>query len=100
LSDASHAQVMNLGQLLTHTARLHRQQPGLIVGDRQWTWQEIDRRVDAMVSALRASGVRQGDRLLVQSRNNLQMFESCWVAFRPGSRHLRSPTLAPQAVPR
>ncbi len=82
--DAGRVQVMNLGQLLKHTARLHRQQPGLILGDRQWTWQEIDRRVDAMVSALRASGVRQGDRLLVQSRNNLQMFESCWVAFRLG----------------
>ena len=83
-SDASQAQVMNLGRLLTHTARLHPQQPGLILGDRQWSWQEIDRRVDAMVSALRASGVRQGDRILVQSRNNLPMFESCWVAFRLG----------------
>ena len=81
---ASRAQVMNLGRLLTHTARLHPQQPGLILGDREWTWHEIDRRVDAMVSALRASGVHQGDRFLVQSRNNLQMFESCWVAFRLG----------------
>ena len=84
MSDANRARVMNLGRLLTHTARLYPQQPGLILGDRQWTWQEIDRRVDAMVSALRASGVREGDRILLQSRNNLQMFESCWVAFRLG----------------
>lgn len=84
MSEAGLAQVMNLGHLLTHTARLHPQQPGLILGDRQWTWHEIDRRVDAMVSALRASGVCQGDRILVQSRNNLQMFENCWVAFRLG----------------
>ena len=72
------AQVMNLGRLLTHTARLHPARPGLIQGDRTWTWAEIDRRVDAMVCALRELGLRKGDRILVHSRNNLQLFESCW----------------------
>ena len=38
-----------------------------------------------MVSALRGLGVGKGDKLLVHSRNNLQMFESCWVAFRLGA---------------
>ena len=37
-----------------------------------------------MVAALRHQGLRKGDRILVQSRNNLQLFESCWVAFRLG----------------
>jgi len=78
------AQVMNLGQLLTQTARLHPDLPGVIQGERRWSWREIDARVDAMVVALRALGVRAGDRILVQSRNNLQLFESCWVAFRLG----------------
>ena len=78
------AQVMNLGQLLTHTARLHPARPGLIQGDRTWTWAEIDRRVDAMVCALRELGLRKGNRILVHSRNNLQLFESCWAAFRLG----------------
>ncbi len=78
------AQVMNLGQLLTQTARLFPELPGVIQGDRQWTWREIDARVDAMVVALHGLGVRSGDKILVQSRNNLQLFESCWVAFRLG----------------
>ncbi len=78
------APVMNLGRLLSHTARLYPGHAALIQGDRQWTWQEIDRRVDAMVSALRQLGLKKGDRILAQSRNNLQMFESCWVAFRLG----------------
>ena len=78
------AQVMNLGRLLTHTARLHPARPGLIQGDRTWTWAEIDRRVDAMVCALRELGLLKGDRILVHSRNNLQLFESCWAAFRLG----------------
>jgi fatty-acyl-CoA synthase len=79
------AQVCNLSQLLRQSAALHPGRPGLIQGEQQWTWGEIDARVDALVAALRALGVRQGDRLLVQSRNTLAMFESCWVAFRLGA---------------
>jgi fatty-acyl-CoA synthase len=78
------ARVMNLGRLLKHTAQLFPDLPGLIQNDRQWTWREIDGRVDAMVSALRGMGLQKGDRILVQSRNNLQLFESSWVAFRLG----------------
>jgi len=78
------AQVMNLGMLLRQTARLFPGHSGIIHGGQRWTWREIDQRVDAMVSALRQLGLRKGDRILVQSRNNLQLFESCWVAFRLG----------------
>jgi acyl-CoA synthetase (AMP-forming)/AMP-acid ligase II len=56
----------------------------LIQEDQSWSWSEIDARVDAMVAALRAKGVGKGDRILVQSRNTLQLFETCWVAFRLG----------------
>jgi fatty-acyl-CoA synthase len=78
------AQVMNLGTLLTQTARLFPDRPALIRGEQVCTWAEMEQRVGAMAAALRALGVRKGDRILVQSRNNLQMFESCWIAFRLG----------------
>ena len=79
------AQVMNLGWLLTHTARLFPDRPALIQdGGRTWTWREMERRVAAMTAALRKLGLRKGERILVQSRNNVQMFESCWIAFRLG----------------
>lgn len=79
------AQVMNLCCLLGQTARLFPERIGVIQGDRQWKWSTIDRRVDAMVLALTALGVGKGDKILVHSRNNLQLFESCWVAFRLGA---------------
>ena len=79
------AQVMNLSALLAQTAALHPDRPGVIQGDRQWTWREINARVDALVQALRELGMGPGDKLLVQSRNNLAMFESCWAAFRLGA---------------
>jgi len=78
------AQVMNLGRLLTHTARLFPERAAVIQGDRTWTWAEMEQRVASLAAALRARGLRKGDRILVQSRNNLQLFESCWVAFRLG----------------
>jgi acyl-CoA synthetase (AMP-forming)/AMP-acid ligase II len=79
------AQACNLSQLLRQTARLHPDRPGLIQGERQWTWREIDARVDAAVAALRSLGVRRGQRILVLARNSLPMFESGWVAFRLGA---------------
>ena len=75
---------MNLAGLLAQTAAQFPDHPGLIQGERQWSWREINQRVDAVVAALRASGVKQGDRILVQSRNNQALFESCWIAFRLG----------------
>ncbi len=78
------AQVMNLGNLLAQTARLFPDRPGVILGDQRWSWREIDAHVDAMVAALRAQGLKPGDRILVQSRNSLALFESGWVAFRAG----------------
>jgi fatty-acyl-CoA synthase len=78
------AQVMNLGSLLSQTALLFPHRIGLIHGEHQVTWLELERRVNALASALRSLGVRKGDRILLQSRNNQQMFESCWAAFRLG----------------
>ena len=85
MSGVHGAQVMNLSALLAQTAALHPDRPGLIQGERQWTWREINARVDACVQALRELGMKPGDKLLVQSRNGLAMFESCWAAFRLGA---------------
>jgi acyl-CoA synthetase (AMP-forming)/AMP-acid ligase II len=50
------AQVMNLGQLLTQTARLFPERAALIQeGGRTWTWGEMEQRVAAMTAALRGS---------------------------------------------
>ena len=78
------AQTCNLARLLSHTARLWPDRTALIQGEQRWTWAQIDARVNALVAALRALGLKKGDRILLQSRNNLAMFESGWAAFRMG----------------
>ena len=85
MSAAVHpAQVTNLARLLTHTARLFPEHTALIQGEQRWTWAQIEARVDALVAALQALGLKKGDRILLQSRNNLALFESGWAAFRMG----------------
>ncbi|MEY2686693.1 MAG: hypothetical protein RL375_891 [Pseudomonadota bacterium] len=78
------AQVCNLAQLLRQTARQFPDRVGLIQAEQRWTWAEIDGRVDALVAAFRSLGLKHGDRILQQSRNNLAMFEAAWAAWRMG----------------
>jgi fatty-acyl-CoA synthase len=77
--------VMNLGHFLTSAARRLPDLPGLVQGDRVWTWSELNRRVDSAVLALRAQGIGKSDRILVHSRNSNILFESMWVAFKLGA---------------
>lgn len=76
---------MNLGRLLTQTAQRLPEQIGLVQGQREWCWREINTRVDAVVAALRARGIGKGDRILVQARNSAALFESSWIAFKLGA---------------
>ncbi|GJD49685.1 Long-chain-fatty-acid--CoA ligase FadD13 [Methylobacterium crusticola] len=81
----SSRRVMNLSHVLRQAARRHRDEIGLVWGERTWTWAELDRRVDAMAAALAARGVTPGDRVLVQAKNCNQLFESMFVCFRLGA---------------
>jgi len=76
---------MNLGRLLSDTARLWPDRPALIRGHREWTWAELDARVNAAVAGLRALGVRPGDRILVQAKNGEPMFATPWIAWKLGA---------------
>lgn len=77
--------VMNLAHLLRQTARRLKDEIGFVWGDKTWTWAELDRRVDAMAAALAARGIQKGERVLVQSKNCNQMFESMFACFRLGA---------------
>jgi len=77
--------VMNLAHFLRQAARRHGGEIGFVWGSKTWTWAELDARVDAMAAALAANGVLKGDRVLVQSKNCNQMFESMFACFRLGA---------------
>ena len=79
------ATAMNLGRLLTQTARRVPDSVALVWGDRRWTFAELDARVDRLCAALRAQGIGKGDRILTHSRNGNAMFEMMWAAFKIGA---------------
>jgi acyl-CoA synthetase (AMP-forming)/AMP-acid ligase II len=76
---------MNLSHFLRQAARRHAGDVGFVWGDATWTWAAMDQRVDAMATALDANGVAKGDRVLVQSKNCNQLFESMFACFRIGA---------------
>ena len=76
--------VMNLGRLLSDTARLYPTREALVQGNQSWTWRELDDRVNAVAQALRELGLNKGDRLLLLSANCPQMFEVMWATFKAG----------------
>lgn len=77
--------VMNLSHFLTDIARRHPDAPGFIWGDTTWSWAQIEARAAAFAEVLiDRFKVRKGDRILVQSANNNQMFEAMFGCWRAG----------------
>lgn len=77
---------MNLAHFADQAARRFPDHPALIWGELRWSWAELNTRVNAMAHALvHDFGVQKGDRLLVQSTNCNQMFESMLACFRIGA---------------
>src|SRR3546814_8188571 len=83
-SDRNHP-CMNLGRLLSDTARRLPERTSLVWGAERWTWAQTAARVDALAAALRRRGLGKGDAILVQAKNSNQMFESLWAAFTLGA---------------
>jgi acyl-CoA synthetase (AMP-forming)/AMP-acid ligase II len=76
---------MNLTDLLRDRAAAHPERIAYIYEDEQVTFAEFDRRVDSVAAALRASGVRPGDRVAVLDKNSLSYVELLFGAARAGA---------------
>ena len=78
--------VMNLAHFPEQQARRLPDRPAFAWGSRVWSWSEFDARVKAMAAALAAeAGIGKGDRVLVQSQNCNQLFESFFACLRLGA---------------
>ena len=77
--------VANLANFLRASARRSPDAPAVIRGEAVTLWRDFDARVDALAAGLREAGIAKGDRVLVQARNSLAMFESMFACFRLGA---------------
>jgi len=73
---------MNLAHLVEQQVT---DMPAFVWGDQVWNWAELDARVKAMAAVFAAHGIGKGDRVLIQSRNCNQLFESMFACFRLGA---------------
>lgn len=77
---------MNLAHFAEQQARRLKDRPAFIWGSQTWTWQTFDARIKSMAAVLAEEGkIRKGDRVLVQSSNCNQMFESLFACLRLGA---------------
>jgi long-chain acyl-CoA synthetase len=76
---------VNLGTLPGRHARLRPDHLAVVFEDRRQTWRELDGRVNQVANALRARGVRAGDRVATVLLNRLELLEVYWAAAKLGA---------------
>lgn len=75
---------MNIGRLLTKSARSFPQHLAIAHGPNTWTYAEFNERAGRFANALRALGVAQGDHVALLMYNGPQMLEAMFACFKLG----------------
>lgn len=72
-----------LGEIFTRNAKLYPNK-GIIFKDKKLTYQELNRRVNYLVSAMAAKGIGKGDRVAILSKNCPEYMEAYGLAEKGG----------------
>ena len=77
-------QTMNLGTLLPRHARCRGDHVAVQFEDQRYTFREFNLRVNKLANALRALGLRKGDKIATILPNCLEQLEVYWAAAKTG----------------
>jgi len=75
---------MNLSMLLTKSARLFPNRPGLICGERQLTYSQFNERVNRLANALTKLGLKKGENVSILQYNYPETYVSLFACFKCG----------------
>ena len=75
---------MNIGRMLTTTARRVPDRPAVSWGDRRCTYADLDRRTNALARGLAGLGATPGTRVAVLMRNRPELLEVMYACFKAG----------------
>jgi len=75
---------MNVGHILTRTAKNFPEREGLIIGGQRLTFKEIDERVNQLANSLLSKGLQKGDGVGLLFYNSLAYFESYLALYKAG----------------
>ena len=76
---------MNIGTLLTKSARTYPQNLAVACGPERWTYGRFNERVNRLAHAFRRLGVRRGDHVAILMQNLPEMLESMFACFKAGA---------------
>jgi long-chain acyl-CoA synthetase len=95
-----HAQPVNLGGMLRHSARRSPLKPAVICGDEIVSYEKLDRSTDALAIALLQEGLEAGDRVAIHWCNSLEVVTLFFACFKAGliavplNNRLKAPEIA------
>ncbi|HSH68869.1 MAG TPA: long-chain-fatty-acid--CoA ligase [Deferrisomatales bacterium] len=75
---------MNLGTLLTKSARTYGDHVALVHGAKRRTYREFNARANRLANALCRLGVRKGDHVAILQYNELETLEALFACFKAG----------------
>lgn len=76
---------LNISKLVAHHARYRPHARALCFGGQWLSWQQVDQRSSRLAHALKAAGVKQGDRVVTVMTNCLEMIDVYWACARMGA---------------
>ena len=78
---------MNIGSLLTKSARSFPENLAIAYGSKASTYAEFNARANRLANGLNSLGVQQGDNVAVLMYNCPEMLESMFACFKAGLRY-------------
>ncbi len=76
--------MMLLEDILRRNVRVYKRKIGLVDGERRFTYQQINERVNRLANALRALGLKKGDRIAFMAGNCHQFVEAYFAVAKAG----------------
>lgn len=77
-----------VGDAIRRTARMFRDRTALVFGDREWSFNALDRAADRLARHFADQGIRQGDRIAAYGRNSDAYFVAWLACVRGGFVHV------------
>ncbi len=75
---------MKVGDIIRQTAARYPDKVGLVYEDQQYSWREVNNRVNRLAHGLLGLGLRKGDRVAILSRNRNPYLEFYFAAAKAG----------------
>jgi acyl-CoA synthetase (AMP-forming)/AMP-acid ligase II len=76
---------MDIGSLFSRHAKYRPDHLAFVFEDQRLTWLELNKSINRLANAMRALGIKKGDKVATILPNSLELFESLWAVAKIGA---------------